>query len=416
MKKLLRNIWRRLNQPVITGKKRGVALVMVLVMLAVLSSMLLDFSYQTRAEIKAAKNLRDSVQAEYLARSSVEIERLLVAGWSQAQAEQLGLSLEQVNQILEQLLNSGDIASVVGHASTAFTANGLGDLPGAMLLPAPEKENTKLNINVPSRDTNGRQCVFNQLKDSLTDERYQTLFEKDAQLVPDPAGEFAGSVLDWGDKDTTLFGGTGPENDPYGLLEEAYSKKDAPFYSLDELHMVWGVGDDLFYTLADGLTVYGATNPNGGNSTGNACAVDIVDASPLRLRTALCGCLATPADMAVMCATNPAPMDAFIQSISSMRSFLPILGIKNWQQFTQLQSTLSGLGGAAGGLLGGFLPQLPEIPWAQNCPNVVFGARATVYTIRGAGEVGEVRSNIRAVVDLNQDRQQGGRLLYWRLE
>ena len=402
-------LWQNLNQPVITGKKRGVALVMVLIMLAVLSSMLLDFSYQTRAEIKAAKNLRDAVQAEYLARSSIEIERLLVAAWAQGGAESVGISLDQITQVLEQILNSGDISSVLGHASTAFNANGLGDLPGAMLMPSPEKESTKLNLNVLSTSTQGRQCTFQQLRDMVTEERYLPLFEKDAQLVPDPAGEFAGSVLDWSDKDTSLFGGTGPENDPYGLLEEAYIKKDAPFYSLDELQMVWGVGDDLFYTLADSLTVYGQST--------NSCAVDIVDAPPIRLRTALCGCLANPNDIAVYCGTTPSLMDAFISSIQPMRSFLPMIGVNSWQSFTQLQSQLTGLlGGAAGGLLGGLVPQLPEIPWAPSCANVTFGARATTYTIRGAGEVGEVRVGIRAVVDLNQDRQQGGRFLYWRIE
>ena len=401
------NLWHNLNQPVLTGKKRGVALVMVLIMLAVLSSMLLDFSYQTRAEIKAAKNLRDAVQAEYLARSSIEIERLLVAAWAQGGAESVGISLDQITQVLEQILNSGDISTVLGHASTAFNANGLGDLPGAMLMPSPQKESTKLNINVLSTSTQGRQCAFQQLRDMVVDERYLALFEGDAQLVPDPAGEFAGSVLDWSDKDTSLFGGTGPENDPYGLLEDAYIKKDAPFYSLDELHMVWGVGDELFYTLAEGLTVYGQST--------NSCAVDIVDAPPIRLRTALCGCLATPNDVVTYCATPL--MDAFVSSIQPMRSFLPMIGVNNWQSFTQLQSQLTALlGGGAGGIVSGLIPQLPEIPWAPSCANVTFGARATAYTIRGAGEVGEVRVGIRAVVDLTQDRQQGGRLLYWRVE
>ena len=398
---------KHLNRPLIK-QERGVALIMVLVLLAVLSSALIDFSFQTKTELESARNLRDGLQAEYLARSGVEIERLLVSVLSQGGADQLGIGPDQLAQLLEVSLNSGDLSGVFGGASSAFTTNGLGDLPGEMHLPPPEKENSKLNINAPSSNANGRQCLFNQLRDSLADERYQGLFEADARLVPDPAGEFAGSVLDWSDKDTTLFGASGPENDPYGLLQDAYAKKDTPFYTLDEMQLVWGVGDDMFYTLADSLTVYG---------TGNACSVDMVDGSDLRLRTTLCGCLATPQDAAVICGPSPAPIDTFLQSLGGLRAFFPMMGVKTWQGFVQLQETLDGLGevlGALGGAAG--TPALPEIPWAQSCPNITFGARATIYTIKGEGQVGDVRSRIRAVLDLNQDKQQGGRLVYWRVE
>lgn len=395
----------RLHRP-LEKKERGIALVMVLVLLAVLSSALLDFTFQTKAELESARNLRDGLQAEYLARSGVEMERLLVTAWSQGGMEQLGLTVDQVAQLLEVALNSGDLAGVFGGAASAFSTNGLGDLPGEMHLPPPEKESTKLNINVLARDNAGRQCLFNQLRDSLSAEQYEPLFEKDARLVPDPAGEFAGSVLDWSDKDTTLFGASGPENDPYGLLQDAYVKKDAPFYSLDEVHLVWGVGDDLYYALADSLTVYGG---------GSACTVDVVDGSMLRLRTALCGCLASPQDAAVMCGPTPAPIDTFLQSIAPIRSFLPMMGVRNWQSFVQLQETLDGLGSVLGAL-GGAAPALPDISWAPACANVTFGARATAYTIRGEAQVGDVTTRIRAVLDLNLDRQQGGRLVYWRME
>jgi type II secretory pathway component PulK len=425
----MKKLWLLLNQPItlssrgfvqaptpkpMKGAKRGVALVMVLIILAVLSSMLLDFSYQTRAEIKAAKNLRDSVQAEYLARSAIEIERLLVAALSQTSPSLMPIGPDQITKVLEQVLNSGDISSVLGHAATAFNANGLGDLPGALLMPTPEKESSKLNINVLSTNLQGRQCTFQQLRDMVSAEQYLTLFEKEARLVPDPAGEFAGSVLDWSDRDTALFGGTGPENDPYGLLEDSYVKKDTPFYSLDELHLVWGVGDDLFYALADGLTVYGQAT--------NSCAVDLFEpTNALRLRAALCSCV-EDAEVIATCGVFPGPVDSFIAALQPMQPMLSMLGaaapLRSLNDVEALIST--GLAGLLGGGLSGGLNSLlqppPDIAWKQTCPNVTFGARATVYTIRGVGEVGEVRVGIRAVVDLTQDRQQGGRLLYWRIE
>lgn len=407
MRARLSRLFRSLRRP-LRKQERGVALIMVLILVAILSSALLDFSYETRAELVAAKNLRDQVQAEYLARSALEIERLLVAGWSQGVSQQFGVGLDQLVPILETVLNTGDLSSFMGGAASAFNATGLGNLPGggAMLLPPPREENSKININLAARDTAGRQRVFTILRDTLSDDRYLDLFEKDARLVPDTAGEFAGSVLDWTDRDTTLFGATGPENDPYGLLPDPYAKKDAPFYSLDELHLVWGVGDDLFYAIADGLTIYGTS---GGG-------VDLVSGSPLFIRSALCSCLATPADAAQICGTEPAPIDIFLQSILPFRSAFPLRGVRNWRSFTQIAGLLDGLGASLGPLAGAFLPQIPDIPWAPNCPGVTFGVPATIYTIRGEGQVGDVRVKIRAVVDLAQDRQSGGRLLYWRME
>src|SRR5262249_32708059 len=153
--------------------------------------------------------------------------------------------------------------------------------------------------------------------------------------------------------------------------------------------------------LADGLTVYGT----------GAGSVDIVDGSPLLIRAALCGCMATPADTQAACTANPAPIDAFMSSVLPMRSFLPMLGVRSWQSFIKIESTLEGLTSSLGALGSALTPQVPELPWAPTCQGVTFGAKATIYTIKGAADVDGVQVSIRAVVDLNQDRQTGGRLL-----
>src|SRR5262249_42752890 len=76
----LKNVWRRLQQPVITRRRRqaGVALIVVTVTLAVLGAVVGDFSFNARVDLEAAANSRDTLRAEYLARSGIQLSRLLI--------------------------------------------------------------------------------------------------------------------------------------------------------------------------------------------------------------------------------------------------------------------------------------------------------------------------------------------------
>jgi len=59
-------------------ENRGVALILVLVTIAILTSIGVDFSYSSRVSLKLAENLRDETRAEYLARSAINLGRLLL--------------------------------------------------------------------------------------------------------------------------------------------------------------------------------------------------------------------------------------------------------------------------------------------------------------------------------------------------
>ncbi len=67
---------------------RGVALILVLTTIAILTSIGVDFSYSSRVSLKLAENLRDDTRAYYLARSAVNLSRLLLH--FQKQVDQLG--------------------------------------------------------------------------------------------------------------------------------------------------------------------------------------------------------------------------------------------------------------------------------------------------------------------------------------
>src|SRR5207237_783164 len=74
--------------------RRGVALILVLTTVAILSSIAVEFGYQSRVSLRLAENSRDELRAYYLARSAVNLSRLLLH--FQKQVDQLGGQLGPV--------------------------------------------------------------------------------------------------------------------------------------------------------------------------------------------------------------------------------------------------------------------------------------------------------------------------------
>src|ERR687884_474862 len=75
-------------------QQRGIALVLVLTTIAILAAIGVDFSYSSRVSLKLAENLRDETRAEYLAKSAVNLSRLLLH--FQKQVDQMGAQLGPV--------------------------------------------------------------------------------------------------------------------------------------------------------------------------------------------------------------------------------------------------------------------------------------------------------------------------------
>jgi type II secretory pathway component PulK len=63
----------------VTGNDRGVALIIVLLVTALLIALIFEFAYGTRVSMRSAVNFRDSQRAYYLARSGVTFAGLLLS-------------------------------------------------------------------------------------------------------------------------------------------------------------------------------------------------------------------------------------------------------------------------------------------------------------------------------------------------
>ena len=58
--------------------ERGVTLLMVTVSIAILTAVAAEFAFQTRVDLELATKQRDALRAEYLAKSSIQLARLLL--------------------------------------------------------------------------------------------------------------------------------------------------------------------------------------------------------------------------------------------------------------------------------------------------------------------------------------------------
>jgi general secretion pathway protein K len=77
------------------------------------------------------------------------------------------------------------------------------------------------------------------------------------------AQELAASIIDWRDADSGLSIPSGSAEDPYYKdLQYPYEAKDAPFEVPEELLLVKGMDEDIFYKIRDYITVYGSGKIN----------------------------------------------------------------------------------------------------------------------------------------------------------
>ena len=256
------------------ARERGIALVMVLGAIAVLTVMLAEFQDETSAEAASATAERDSVQAEYMARSAVNLSRLLIATEPTIRGAIAPLFLMMkktppqlpVWEFSDRILGafndeegSKDFSVTVG--VDAKTGKNLGIKDGRFELVIVD-EDAKINANLGAANDIAHIRLAQELMGLMAPPQYNTIFEQ-----KDGTGQFhdrlsvCSAIIDWGDQDEQLFNcdltkltgasSSGVEDAFYQLLPKAYRRKNAPYDSLDELHMVRGVNEDFWATFVD---------------------------------------------------------------------------------------------------------------------------------------------------------------------
>lgn len=257
------------------GGQRGVALLMVMGAIAVLTVMLAEFQDETSTELASALAERDALQAEYTARSAVNLARLLVASEPTMRAALTPLFAfmkktppqipvwEFTDQLLG-LFNDEDANAALKGSLGIDSSQGknLG-LPGGSRFELQiVDEDAKINVNQGSANEVAHIRVAKEIMGLIVAPQYSAIFEQ-----RDGAGQFhdrmstCAAIIDWADADDqamncdmtqlTQASSAGAEDAYYQVLPKPYRRKNAPYDSLEELHRVRGVSDDFWATFVD---------------------------------------------------------------------------------------------------------------------------------------------------------------------
>jgi len=197
------------------GQARGVALIMVLWVMAILSVVVLEFCLAMRTEVHLTKNYKEELQLYGMAEGGVQ----------RAIAELIYKHDPRVQQMRRTLLSQETSPDqkewvVDGRSYPLPFDQGTCDIRIM-------SEGGKVNINVVSesmlRKIIGQLGLEGEAKDIVVD-----------------------SILDWRDPDD-FYRVNGAENDYYQSLKEPYYCKNGNLDSIEELLLARGVTPDLFY-------------------------------------------------------------------------------------------------------------------------------------------------------------------------
>ncbi len=253
--------------------ERGIALIMVMGAIAVLTVMLAEMQDSTGAELASAMADRDSTQAEYMARSAVNLARLLIATEPtirQAIAPLFMLMKKTPPQLpvwefSDRLLGAfNDSEAAKDFAGTVGLDTSLGKnlgMPGGRWELVIVDEDSKINANLGASNDIAHIRLGKELMGLMAGPQYNPLFEqRDSSGTFHDRMEVCSQIIDWADVDPDKFSCDTSQAAPttrasedayYQLLPKPYLRKNAPYDSLEELHMVRGVGDDFWATFVD---------------------------------------------------------------------------------------------------------------------------------------------------------------------
>lgn len=404
--------------------RRGIALLMVLGAITVLTVFLTELQQETSAGFAAALADRDALQAEYLAKSAVNLSRLLIASEPQIRTSiPLPIPFKQIpvweftDIALGPFNDEAGMATFGGMLSVdTTTGKGLGLKTGRFEVKIVD-EDSKININRASPITDIE--LDRQLISLMQSPQNAPLFEgRDLDDQFSDMNTVCGAITDWADQDENLStcyvgsqaqGGSGAEDNFYQMIGLDYRRKNAAYDSLEELRLVRGMGDDFWGTFVDPnpedpkarvLTVWGQK------------AINVNSANPQILLSAACsvcsggtggGAGATAQGLALC--IDPMIQAQFLSLLGVLRSFPIPIFTKN-SDFPNLLKT-GNIGGPLGGMIGPMLAPLMAqagLPCTLNSGvNKQFTVTSRVFSIYADGIVPgrkrTTRVRVHAVID-----------------
>lgn len=413
---------------------KGIALLMVLTAIVMLSAAGVDLAYNMNTAYHLANNELDRLQAEYLAKSAVQltvlelkydkvfqqviqqqnVSQMLGDAANLPLCKQFPISTGLIRTLSSQLLSSDtegessapppseapaeDAASESSGESSVGAVDFLnfdGDFDADC-----EDEATKFNVNVfatlnPEQKVDGGISSYGlykaQLIQLLKNEKYKELFEA-SNIKPE---DVVRNIADWVDENTQMNEGDGSGS---GAEESVYSGnafkiKNDKFSTIDELYYVAGVSDSWFPLLRDKLTIYGDGKVN-------------------------------------LCAADENVVRAVIERIVASMQDLPTIRLNDDEVMKRLLASVTEAcaGGGSGDNLSAAITQklltalatetgldtLGMPPGAADKVREVLSTKSRYFQLKGTGQVRDMTVRISAVVDTLAEDPRKWTFVYWK--
>lgn len=255
---------------------KGIAIPMVLSCVMLVAILVTEFAVNERMTYDLAMTDYETLRAEYLAKSALNISllRLKVSKSIKETIKTLGLpnSDEISNMIISIPLIYPIPASLLGGEDSGVE-NTEGTLDATMSAISGRNLNTILNENIgalvseknkskkpadPNDSINLYSQNLKEFKELITQafedkKKNDELFMKKYRNYR--LDETLNNIIDWVDKDKDSLNG-GAEATYYQKLKEPYEVKNDRFDTLSELHLVRGVNDDIFDIITSIYSIY----------------------------------------------------------------------------------------------------------------------------------------------------------------
>ncbi|MBL8784852.1 MAG: general secretion pathway protein GspK [Deltaproteobacteria bacterium] len=404
-------------------RERGIALLMALVVVAILSAFSIQFSYNLSANFYMAGNLTASTQAYYNARSATRIALLAVNAKKNFPQMQQFMSLmgKSASQRLEIWQRACDFVNIFATGKAEFFGTSLIDFSGEKAVGGKSlkpgvaafkctvtAEDARVNLNraatdTPIADPNAAPIdpgilaaqqlqvqqrraaqLYVQLGGLLQPMVAQGLFGKEEDVL-----DLILNIIDWTDADNTksdldpqgnfsAAGGAEPDYGKYG-----YETKNSKMDTVGEVQLVEGMSSEVYCRLRDKLTVF-ATDK-----------INVNDADLSVLKGVLCQSIQDEVARAQICLlpgpTGVAPMDEALIALETCRNLkkqvysTPFTSMSRFTQFFEQFPQAMGTG--------------VPLPITSSVVNQQLGVKTKMVRIEAEGIYGDTKRKMVSVVD-----------------
>ncbi len=262
----------------------GIALFMVIAAVSVLAILVSEFTYISQISQMIAYGALDQAKAHYMAKSALKLSLLRLKAYQFAKNKFSGPSAAAMgipNSLIEQIWKfpfsypiptnipgmtisdkslienfekesgfDGKMSAIIESESAKYNLNLL--VANYATAPSPSPTPSSAAPPPPPSSDGAQKSLTDYLGDMMT-QKFQADPDFAANYRDFRLNDFVDSLTSWADQKYTRR--TPPNQDKVPM-------KKAPFYSINELHMLPIIDDDLYNLFAPGLTVHSSSTIN----------------------------------------------------------------------------------------------------------------------------------------------------------